>query len=133
MEGLLFIAAAITPSNTIASACLMFCYFFIPVNGINYFSACVDMGKSKAGTVTGIINFSGSMGAFLLSIVFGKIADATHNFNAPLFIVAGVLFVGCLSWLLIDASKSLSAEIKKDETIYFINNMPNEATQATAL
>lgn len=103
--GLLFITAAITTSNAIASACLMFCYFFIPVNGINYFSACVDIGKNKAGTVAGIINFSGSMGAFFLSIVFGKIADVTHNFNTPLFVVAGVLFAGCLLWLLVDASK----------------------------
>ncbi|MGI8951008.1 MAG: MFS transporter [Chitinophagaceae bacterium] len=104
---LLFITAAITTSNAIASACLMFCYFFIPVNGINYFSACVDIGKNKAGTVAGIINFSGSMGAFFLSIVFGKIADVTHNFNTPLFVVAGVLFAGCLLWLLVDASKPL--------------------------
>jgi ACS family glucarate transporter-like MFS transporter len=105
--GLLFITTAVTPNNTIASACLMFGYFFIPVNGINYFSACVDIGKSKAGTVTGIVNFFGSMGAFFLSIIFGKIADVTHSFNAPLFIVAGVLFAGCLLWLLVDASKPL--------------------------
>ena len=105
---LLFITTALTTSNTVASACLMFCYFFVPVNGINYFSACVDIGRNKAGTVAGIINFSGSMGAFILSIAFGKIADGTHNFNAPLFVVAGVLFVGCLLWLLIDAGKPLT-------------------------
>jgi len=107
MEGLLFITAAITSSNTIASACLMLCYFFIPVNGISHFSACVDIGKSKAGTVTGIINFSGSMGAFFLSIMFGRIADVTHSFNVPLFVVAGVLFTGCLLWLLVNAGKPL--------------------------
>jgi ACS family glucarate transporter-like MFS transporter len=108
MIGLLFLTAAITTSNTIASACLMFCYFFIPVSGINYFSACIDIGRNKAGTVAGIINFSGSMGAFFLAIVFGKIADVTHNFNAPLFVVAGVLFAGCLLWLLVDADKPLA-------------------------
>jgi len=110
---LLFMIAATTTSNTIASACLMFGYFFVPVNAINYFSACVDIGRSKAGTVAGIINFSGSMGAFFLSIVFGKIADATHSFTIPLFVVAGVLFVGCLLWLLVDASKPLIAEVEK--------------------
>lgn len=108
MLGLLFTITAITTSNTVASACLMFAYFFVPVNGINYFSACVDIGKSKAGTVAGVINFSGSMGAFFLSIVFGKIADVTHSFNISLFIVAGVLFAGCLLWLLVDASKPLA-------------------------
>ena len=43
-----------------------------------------------------------------LAIAFGKIADITHSFNAPLFIVAGVLFTGCLLWLLIDAGKPLA-------------------------
>jgi len=47
-------------------------------------------------------------GAFFLSIMFGQNADITHSFNAPLFIVAGVLFAGCLLWLLIDASKLLA-------------------------
>jgi MFS family permease len=108
MMCLLFIIAAITTSTIIASACLMFGYFFVPVNGVNYFSACVDIGRSKAGTVTGIINFSGSMGAFFLSIMFGKIADVTHSYNVPLFVVAGVLLAGCLSWLYIDASKPLA-------------------------
>lgn len=106
--GLLFIVAAITTSDIVTSASLMLCYFFIPVNGINYFSACVDIGKSKAGTVAGIINFSGSMGAFILAIVFGKIADVTHNFNEPLFVVAGVLFAGSLLWLAVDPTKQIS-------------------------
>jgi sugar phosphate permease len=133
MMCLLFIIAATTSSNTIAAASLMLGYFFIPINGINYFSACVDIGKSKAGTVAGIINFSGSMGAFILSIVFGKIADVTHNFNTPLLIVAGVLFAGCLLWLLIDAGKPLRDEVKKDKTKHFINTIQDEAARAAAL
>jgi len=104
----LFIIAATTKSNLVASACLMFCYFFIPVSGINYFSACVDIGKNNAGTVTGIINFVGSMGAFLISVEFGRIADITHSLNAPLYVIAGVLFAGCLLWLLIDAGTPLA-------------------------
>ena len=108
---ILFISIAVTTSNTVVSVCLMCCYFFVPVNGINYFSACVDIGKNNAGTVAGIINFTGSMGAFALSIFFGKIADITNNFNTPLFVIAGVLLIGCLLWLLIDASKELSSVI----------------------
>ena len=118
MMCLLFIVAAITTSNIIASISLMSCYFFMPINGINYFSACVDIGRSKAGTVTGIVNFSGSMGAFFLSVGFGKIADVSHNFNVPMFVIAGVLFTGCLLWLLVDAGKPL---IEVDKENYKIN------------
>ena len=93
----------------------MFCYFFMPVNGINYFSACVDIGRSKAGTVAGIMNFSGNMGAFFLAILFGKIVDVTHSFNAPLFVVAGVLLIGSLLWLAVDPTKQIDTVIERIE------------------
>lgn len=105
----LFLAAALTPSNMLAVGCLIFCYFFIPVNGINILSTCVDIGKSKAGTVAGIVNCAGQTGAFFLAIVFGKIADATHSFNAPLFVIAGVLLIGCVLWLAVDPTVKLSS------------------------
>ena len=107
---LLFFVAAVTANNTIAVGCLSFCYFFVPVFGITAFSTCVDIGGSKAGTVAGIMNFSGNMGAFCLAILFGKIVDATHSFNAPLFVVAGVLLTGSFIWLSVDPTKKIAAE-----------------------
>jgi len=107
MMGLLFFVTAVTPNNAIAAGCLIFCYLFMPVNGITAFSTCVDIGRSKAGTVTGIMNFSGNIGAFFLAIMFGKIVDITHNFNAPLFVVSGVLLTGSLMWLAVDPTKQI--------------------------
>ena len=46
--------------------------------------------------------------AFFLAIVFGKIAEATHNFEYPLFAVAGVLAIGFLLWLLIDPLQQIA-------------------------
>ncbi len=121
---LLFFITALTPNNTIAALCLVCGYFFIPANGINGFSTCIDIGGCKAGTVAGIMNFAGNLGAFFLAIFFGKIVDVTHSFNAPLFVVAGVLFAGGLLWLLVDPTKPLTGDIKRNETINFIIDIP---------
>ena len=61
------------------------------------------------------MNFSGQMGAFFLAIVFGKIADITHNFNYPLFVVTFVLLIGCLLWLVIDPLHQLTGSFKEEK------------------
>jgi len=57
------------------------------------------------------------MGAFTMSLLFGKIADATHNFNQPLFMVAAVMISGGLTWLLIDPTRQLHIEPEKEYSI----------------
>lgn len=74
------------------------------------YAVCTDIGRNNAGTVTGAMNFCGQMGAFTMSLLFGKIADATHNFNQPLFIVATVMITGGLLWLAIDPTRQLKIE-----------------------
>jgi nitrate/nitrite transporter NarK len=67
----------------------------------------VDIGGDHAATVAGIMNFFGQIGAFSLAVIFGKIVDVTHNFNAPLFVMVAVLLAGSLLWLAIDPGKPL--------------------------
>ena len=45
--------------------------------------------------------------------LFGKIVDVTQNFNAPLNVLAAVLFPGGLLWLFIDRGKRLIVERTK--------------------
>jgi hypothetical protein len=58
------------------------------------------------------VNFVGQIGAFSLAVIFGKIVDVTHNFNAPLYLTAALLTIGSLVWLLIKADKPLFEEDK---------------------
>ena len=80
------------------------------------YAVCADIGRNNTGTVTGAMNFFGQMGAFFLALMFGKIADLTHSFNYPLFIVAFVTLTGCILWLVIDPTKQVAVE-SDDKTV----------------
>ena len=107
LSGLFLAITATTSSNFLAVTCLLTCGFFYSFYAITAFSTCVDIGGSRAGTVAGMMNFAGQIGAFFLSVVFGKIADLVHNFNTPVMLIAGILITGSVVWLGIDPTKKI--------------------------
>jgi ACS family glucarate transporter-like MFS transporter len=100
----------LTSDNTVVVVSLIIAYFFFPVNGITNFSVCIDIGGNHAGTAAGVMNFCGQMGAFIMLMMFGKLADVTHSYDIPVIIVAAVLLSGCLLWFLVDPRKQLNMD-----------------------
>ena len=113
--GLLIFLAAFLPDKNLAAYCLIAANGFFSYGVMVSYAVCVDIGRNNAGTVTGAMNFFGQMGAFFLAVIFGKIVDSTHNFNYPVFLVAIVLFTGCLLWLAIDPTKQLRIPVHKNK------------------
>ena len=99
-------------NTTLVAISLVTGYMFFVATGVAFYSTCVDVGGDRVGTVAGIMNFCGQVGAFVLAMTFGKIADAAHNFEVSIFLLAGVLLIGCLLWLLVDPRTPLAAESK---------------------
>jgi sugar phosphate permease len=108
--GLLIFLAAILSQNNLVAFCLIAANGFFSFGVMVSYAVCTDIGRNNAGTVTGAMNFFGQMGAFFLAIIFGKIVDATNNFDYPLFVVAFVMLTGCLMWLAIDPLKQVSLQ-----------------------
>lgn len=105
--GFLLWMAAVSSSNSITAACLIGANFSFSFGVMVSYAVCADIGRNNAGTVTGAMNFFGQMGAFSLALIFGKIVQATHHFDYPLYVLAIVLFTGCLLWLAIDPENPL--------------------------
>lgn len=105
--GFLLWMAAVSSNNLITAACLIGANFSFSFGVMVSYAVCADIGRNNAGTVTGAMNFFGQMGAFSLALVFGKIVQVTHHFDYPLYVLAIVLFTGCLLWLAIDPEKPL--------------------------
>ncbi|MGC4036164.1 MAG: MFS transporter [Chitinophagaceae bacterium] len=105
--GLLILLAGIISNPIIAAICLICANGGFAFSVMSSYAVCADIGRNNAGTVTGAMNFFGQAGGFALSLLFGKIADATHNFNQPLFLLGAVSVIGGLLWLAIDPLRQL--------------------------
>jgi sugar phosphate permease len=113
--GFFILVAGITSNNIVTAVCLILSNTFFSFGVMSSYAVCADIGRNNAGTVTGAMNFCGQMGAFFLAILFGKIVDATGNFNAPLYLLAIVSVTGALLWLVINPAKPLLNEEKTIE------------------
>jgi len=111
--GLFIFFAAIFPNPVHAAVCLVIANGCFSFGVMVSYAVCADIGRNNTGTVTGAMNFFGQMGAFTMSLLFGKIADATRNFNYPMYMVAAVMFIGGLLWLVIDPNRQLKIEDQK--------------------
>lgn len=110
MCGIMIFFSALTSQNNISAYCLIAANGFYSFGVMVSYAVCSDIGRNNTGTVTGAMNFFGQMGAFFLALMFGKIADVTHNFNYPLFVVAFVTLIGCMLWLAIDPTKQVDVQ-----------------------
>lgn len=62
-------------------------------------SACVDIGKSNSGTVSGTMNMAGNVGAFITSLSFPYLHSLTGSVEPFFFISAALNIVAVIFWL----------------------------------
>jgi MFS transporter, ACS family, glucarate transporter len=108
LSALCFLFSGLTTNNELAgyllAACVLTKDLALPVA----FATCIDIGKSNAGAVAGAMNFAGQMGGFFITILFGNIVQRTHDFNYPLFLIAGCLLIAAFLWFFIDPEKEIA-------------------------
>jgi MFS family permease len=67
----------------------------------------MDVAGASSGTVTGVMNMSGAVGASLSPLVFGALVQH-GSWIAPFFVTAAILIIGALIWIfLLDPEKSV--------------------------
>ena len=121
LNSILFLTEATTQNDIVLIACFLIGFGCVLVFGVAAFGVCIDVGGSHAGAVSGLMNCIGQLGAFFLAIVFGKIVDSTGSFNAPLFVISGLLLIGSLLLLQVDPAKKLIFDQKEKVTPGFVS------------
>ena len=106
MDVLILISAQ-SSNHFVIKVSLIAAHFLLLPYIITCYSTCISISGNRATTVAGIMNFFGQMGAFFMSIIFGKIIDLTHSFESPQYVMICVLVIGALCWFAIDSSKKL--------------------------
>lgn len=110
VSSIIILAAATTTDNQTAAYLLAIGMGFKDLTLPVAFAVCVDIGRDKAGTVSGAMNMVGQLGAVFLSLLFGYIVQLTGDFNKPLYLIATLLMCGCGLWFLIDPTKPVYQE-----------------------
>ncbi|HEY4968084.1 MAG TPA: MFS transporter, partial [Puia sp.] len=102
----IFISARAT-DQILVTVSFLTASFLLVIIVLTCFATCLDIGGDRVSTLTGVMNFCGQAGAFLMSMFFGRIVDYTHSYEAPQFLLVILLVVAGVCWIRIDSSKKL--------------------------
>ena len=102
-----FALAAIASGKVATLAALTLTFIAFGLSQATSFATCIDIGRSHAGTVAGVMNTAGQIGGALSAVAFGYIMKATGSYDVPMIVMAVVAAMGAAAWGLIDASKPL--------------------------
>jgi sugar phosphate permease len=100
-------AAYAAADRYLALGWLALCYAGITLQQPTVWATCVDIGKRYAGAVAGCMNTAGAVGGLFSALLFGYLVQRTGNYDAVLLSMGGMLLIGAILWLRIDASQTL--------------------------
>jgi sugar phosphate permease len=107
LAGAFLIPAALVDGATASILCLAASFFFLEWVIGPAWAVPMDVGGRFSGTVTGVMNMSGSLAASLTPIVYGWLFGRGY-WVAPFLVSAAVLTAGALIWMfLIDPERSV--------------------------
>jgi MFS family permease len=104
------IATMLTQQQWLTVVMLALVYGAITFQQSGVFGVCLDVGRSHAGSIIGLMNTSAQVGGFISSIAYGYIVSRFGSYDAPFVPMAALLLMGTLLWFRIDASKSLTSD-----------------------
>ena len=108
--GIVGSAYAATPWSS--SLWFSLCIFGADMTLSPSWSSCVDIGQSRSGVVSGVMNMAGNMGAFVTSLAFPYLLGWTGS-SLPFFYIAAVLNIAAIGmWFRIDPTLPLEAKSK---------------------
>ena len=70
---------------------------------------CLAIGGRSSGAATGLMNTAGQAGGFLCTVLFGYIVEATGNYDAPLWFIAGMVLIAAFVFSRIDCTCGVDA------------------------
>jgi MFS family permease len=100
--------AATTESTTLAVTMIIIANAGLSFYVVPYWTTCTDIAPNQTGTLGGVMNFFGIIGATLSPYGTGVIAEATGAFVAPLVLAVCIMLVASTTMILFFRYKPLS-------------------------
>ena len=109
-SALLLMATGLTTGKVAAVFFLTLSFGVMDLMLPSAWALCLDIGGPHSGAVTGAMNTAGQLGGFLCTVVFGYVATHFNSFEAPLFVIGGMILFSAFMFWRIDATRPLFAE-----------------------
>jgi len=107
VAGACTIAAMLTQGQVLTVILLTLTYGAITFQQSGMFGVCLDVGGARAGAMICLMNTAAQVGGLVGSVLYGYIVDRSGSYNAPFVPMAGMLFIGSVLWLQVDASAKI--------------------------
>jgi MFS family permease len=102
------ILAMVTRDRLMTIVLLSLVYGAITFQQSGVFGVCLDIGRTHAGSMVGLMNTSAQVGGFVSTVTYGYIVERFGSYDAPFVPMAALLLLGALLWLRIDASAEVA-------------------------
>jgi MFS transporter, ACS family, glucarate transporter len=109
--GFFTVAAMFTQQQLLTVVFLSLVYGGITFQQSAVFGVCLDVGKTNAGAMVGVMNTAAQVGGFVGSVAYGYLVSNFGGYDSPFIPMAALLFLGALAWTRVDASEDLTARM----------------------
>ncbi len=110
--------AANTASNTLAIIMIIIANAGLAFYVTPYWTTCTDIAPNQTGTLGGVMNFFGIIGATISPYLSGVIAQATGAFVAPLVLAVCVMLVAATTMILFFRYKPLNELVAEPPIVF---------------
>jgi MFS family permease len=108
VAGVCVIAAMLSRQHVVTVVLLAVVYGGITFQQAGVFGVCLDIGRQHAGAMVGLMNTVAQIGGLVGTVAYGYLVQHFGNYDAPFVPMAGLLFLGAVLWLRVDASQVLT-------------------------
>jgi nitrate/nitrite transporter NarK len=114
MSALMLVFVALVKNNVLAAWLIAVALYFQFLTTPAVWATCLDIGRRRAGVVSGTTNMFGNFAGTLAPIVFGHVVQKWESWTIPFYVAACFLAVGVVMWLFIDPRRPLEDESMAD-------------------
>jgi ACS family glucarate transporter-like MFS transporter len=111
MSAVMLVLVGLTKNSVAAALFIALALFFQFLTTPAVWATCLDIGRHRAGVVSGTTNTFGNLAGTLAPIVFGYILEKLHSWTISFYVAAGFLVVGVIMWLFIDPRRPLDEDV----------------------
>jgi ACS family glucarate transporter-like MFS transporter len=116
MLGFLLAAIGIVGSAYVATPLSSSLWFSLCIFGADMtlppsWSTCVDIGRTRAGVISGTMNMAGNIGSFVTSLAFPYLLKWTGSPMPYFFVAAGLNLLAIGSWTMVNPTRTLDHSV----------------------